>query len=161
MFDEQEEAQLTPPVTVVEKPYCTCGKDANMGMKDGKEYKCFHCGKPNYANWWASEMNKTSKEEVSWQKWTETLNPDQLADWIILNAKRKEKEEKELMEVKSMSRQEEREIFASGYKYGIIFEKEEFNKKLNKAITDSVVKGGMVNGDCYLSLDLFNKYLKD
>ena len=41
----------------VEKGYCTCGKDANMGSND-TNYQCFTCCKPNYATWWAKEMNK-------------------------------------------------------------------------------------------------------
>lgn len=50
--------------------------------------------------------------------------------------------------------------YEKGFSAGIVFERGEFNKKLNKAINDSIIKGGMVNGDCYLSLDLLNKYLK-
>lgn len=40
-----------------EKQYCECGNDEDMGNNE-KGYHCFNCGKPNYANWWADEMNK-------------------------------------------------------------------------------------------------------
>lgn len=49
--------------------------------------------------------------------------------------------------------------YAHGFQEGIICERKRFKEKLDQAITDSVVRGGMVNGDCYLSLDLLTKYI--
>jgi len=134
-----------------EKPYCTCGKDANMG-NDDKSYHCFSCCKPNYANWWASEMNKepshinpncqdSSRCEPHGETGEVKYNPDN--------------------DFQKIPKEEFISDYAHGFQEGMIAERNNFKLKLDKAITDSVVKGGMVNGDCYLSLDLLNKYLKD
>jgi len=50
--------------------------------------------------------------------------------------------------------------WSEGYQVGLIKGREQMKDKYEQAITDAIVKGGMENGDCYISLDLLNEYLK-
>jgi hypothetical protein len=63
-----------------ERPYCTCGKDANMELND-TEYQCKTCCKPSYVNWrfkhrkgtkynLNNDFQKIPKEEFGISDWS-------------------------------------------------------------------------------------------